>query len=210
MLFSITPRFITELTPTHQGLLSGGLDSALSLPALLDKNKKQAGRRPTPRGKITYASGAIMSNVVGHVLSNQNRWDTTLIASSISLTSEVITRPLFTGAALSVSAIPFIAARECSYWLGITTSNYLTKQNTHPSISLVTQFTICCALANIPDTIIGQCTARELSIKETINDIKIQPKHYIKLWRDSLPSRLKCAGLYPWLVMQFVYGSNKT
>ena len=82
MLFSITPRFITELTPTHQGLLFGGLDSALSyLPYSI--KQKQAVDVQNPRGKITYASGAIMSNVVGHVLSNQNRWDTTLIASSI-------------------------------------------------------------------------------------------------------------------------------
>ena len=41
MLFPLTPEFISKLTPTNQGLLSGSLDSALSLPALLDKNKNK-------------------------------------------------------------------------------------------------------------------------------------------------------------------------
>lgn len=153
----------TESYTTDEGLQlcmkRSALDSMLTLPCILVKNRIQSGHPLVKHHVVTYSASYALATFSGYWFSRTTDTYATIAAGMSSCISEMVTRPLLSGHSMIPSrmTLVFLMSRECCYWKGIASSNKYIQER-EPIKALLTQTFHAGVLASISDV----CMAKSI------------------------------------------------
>ena len=146
------------------------LDSTLTLPFILVKNRIQFGHPLVKHHVITYSASYALATFSGYWFSRTTDVSATIAAGMSSCVSELVTRPLLSGHSMIPSRMTllFLMSRECCYWKGVASSNkYIQERESTKAI--LTQTFYAGVVASISDVYMAKSIVYNW---QTIGEVK--------------------------------------
>lgn len=174
------------------------IDTTLSLPLILWKNRIQAGRSFQTTGVLQYSIIFGITNYAGYQTTSIKDTPPVVcgaLAGLISVCGGLIARPRLTRSGRpSKTAMVLMASKEVTFWTGMNISNSASERRLYVK-SAASQLLLGGVLANVLDVCLGRCISLGWSGQDLFQWICKSKREFGRDYIRSLP--LRCLSSRP-------------